>query len=67
MQTQLNHFNGPDYVPEFDDERLTGQLKGVFNLVTKTPERIGNIPVCGNCLAEIYEKGKKVSKVEHNS
>lgn len=37
-----------------------------FCKVTKTPGRIGKIPVCGNCLAEIYEKGKKVSKVEHN-
>lgn len=29
-----------------------------FCKTTKTPERIGKIPVCGNCLAEIYEKGK---------
>lgn len=33
----------------------------LFCKTTKTPERIGKIPVCGNCLAEIYEKGKKGS------
>lgn len=33
MQTQLNHFNGPDYDPEFDDERLTGQLKRIVDLM----------------------------------
>jgi hypothetical protein len=25
------HFNGPDYMPEFDFKRLTGQIKRVFN------------------------------------
>ena len=33
MQMQLNHFNGPDYDPEFDDERLTKQLDRIFNLM----------------------------------
>ena len=33
MQMQLNHFNGPDYDPEFDDERLTNQLDRIFNLM----------------------------------
>ncbi len=36
--------------------------KPCFFCQAKTPERIGKIPVCGNCLAEIYEKGKNVSK-----
>ena len=26
-------FDGPEYVPEFDAERLTGQLRRVFNLM----------------------------------
>ena len=26
-------FNGPDYVKEFDQERLTGQLKDIFALM----------------------------------
>lgn len=28
------HFNGPDYVPELDHERLTGQIKRVFNCMS---------------------------------
>lgn len=24
------HFNGPDYVPEFDYARLTGQIKSIY-------------------------------------
>lgn len=27
------HFNGSDYIPEFDDTRLTGQIKRVYNLM----------------------------------
>lgn len=27
------HFNGPDYDPELDGERLTGQLRRVFDVV----------------------------------
>ena len=27
----MTHFDGPDYIPEFDQERLTGQIKRVFN------------------------------------
>lgn len=27
---QPPHFDGPEYVPEFDQERLTGQIKRVF-------------------------------------
>lgn len=27
----MTHFNGPDYVPERDDARLTGQLERVRN------------------------------------
>jgi len=26
-------FNGPDYVPEFDHERLTGQIRRVYRLM----------------------------------
>ena len=26
-------FNGPDYVPEIDDKRLTGQIKGICELM----------------------------------
>ena len=27
------NFDGPDYVPEFDKERLSGQIKRVYNLM----------------------------------
>lgn len=38
MQTTLNfesppRFNGPSYVPSRDNERLTGQIQRVFNLM----------------------------------
>lgn len=33
MQTQLTLFTGPDYSPKNDDERLTGQLKRIFDLM----------------------------------
>lgn len=26
-------FNGPDYVPELDDKRLTGQIKAIYELM----------------------------------
>lgn len=32
-----------------------------FCKTTQTNEKIGKIHVCGNCLGEIYEKGKQVS------
>lgn len=31
-----------------------------FCKTIKTTEWIGDTPVCGNCLVEIYEKGKKI-------
>ena len=32
-QTDLFRFNGPDYVPELDDVRLTGQVLRIFGLM----------------------------------
>lgn len=29
----MTHFNGPDYDPELDHERLTGQIKRIFDLI----------------------------------
>lgn len=33
MQTQLSLFAGDEYVRKFDEERLTGQLKRIFDLM----------------------------------
>lgn len=33
MQTQLTLFTGDNYSPKNDDERLTGQLKRIFDLM----------------------------------
>lgn len=39
-------FNGPDYVPEFDQERLTGQIERIYKLMIdgkwRTLEEIQN-------------------------
>lgn len=32
MQTKLR-FNGSDYIPKLDNERLTGQIKRIFDLM----------------------------------
>lgn len=32
-QGELFHFDGPDYIPEYDQVRLTGQCWRVFNLM----------------------------------
>jgi len=35
-QTKIDfdqRFNGPDYIPEFDQERLTGQIKRIYELM----------------------------------
>ncbi len=39
MNTQLGifdkpRFNGPDYIPELDDKRLTGQIKRIYTLMS---------------------------------
>lgn len=31
MTSAPGHFNGPAYVPEIDDARLTGQIKRIFD------------------------------------
>lgn len=33
------HFNGPDYVPALDFERLTGQISRIYNLMKDTKWR----------------------------
>ena len=29
----INDFDGPDYIPEFDKSRLTGQIKRIYDLM----------------------------------
>jgi len=38
------HLNGPDYVPELDQVRLTGQIQRVFNCMSdKRGRTLGEI------------------------
>jgi hypothetical protein len=58
------HFNGPDYVPERDHARLTGQLNRVFNAMKDSKWRTLNeiADITGDPVASISAQLRHLRK-----